>query len=77
MDFKVGDRVRIRRDSGWYRSDGRDYNNPIDTVGTVIEGGGGWYVVRWFPNLTNGYCTKDLKLVNYTRPIKYMKRHEF
>lgn len=61
--FKVGDRVRIRKDSEYYLD---DHSNPKDTTGTVTgytTTNGSWTTeVDWDNNTKNSYRDHDLEL---------------
>lgn len=64
QQFKVGDRVRIKESSQYYK-DG-DVYNPINVVGTIygvdleIDS---WIRVEWGVNRKNSYLPEDLELV--------------
>ncbi len=65
-EFKVGDEVKIRKDSDYY---GRDTShNPADKVGIIIWAEPSSYEgdlcirVEWSRGITNVYEAEDLKL---------------
>ena len=68
MKFKIGDKVLIRKDSGFY---GDPNSNPKDTYGyihslkySITTGITDTYtVVKWENGMRNGYNGRDLKLV--------------
>ncbi len=65
MKFKIGDRVKIVKESQWYR-DNRD-NNPKDIDGEIYEINISMsmpFRVRWSNNKTNCYYESDLELVD-------------
>lgn len=67
--FKVGDRVKIRKDSEYY---GDSDKNPKDIEGTIIEivpKGNLNIRVEWDNNSKNSYASKDLELVKQTKGI--------
>ena len=69
--FKVGDLVRISKDSMWY---GEGPSNPTDTVGRVIEVGGGFSLpvkVEWSPGVTNRYNALSLEVAYPNPPHKH------
>jgi len=63
-EFKVGDEVKIRKDSDYY---GRDTTNPADKVGVVIHAELSQYIgdlcirVEWSKGMTNVYEPEDLE----------------
>lgn len=61
-EFKVGDKVKIRKDSAYYGAS--DTHNPADAVGEVVRIdsiGSHNYKVQW-PDGRNDYRAKDLEL---------------
>lgn len=61
--FYLGDKVKIRSKSRWYREG--DVNNPIDTIGTVIEVYSDYdnIIVLWANGKESAYSKKDLKFI--------------
>jgi len=61
MKFKVGDFVRIRKDSEFY---GDGESNPINSIGEVIisDQKDFPYVVKWENSYYNSYREEDLYL---------------
>ena len=62
-EFKVGDRVRIKKESSYY---GRDENNPANEVGVVTKTSQYYHYhirVIWDNKCTNTYRESDLELV--------------
>lgn len=57
--FKVGDRVRIRKDSEYYGMDVK--TNPADVDGVVNKVGERCIYVLWDTGRTNSYLHRDLK----------------
>jgi hypothetical protein len=69
-DFKVGDRVRIRKESRYY---GINRANPKDTVGVITQDRR-WdpsteymmhFRVKWENDTSNAYNVEDLELVGH------------
>ena len=62
--FKIGDRVRIRKDSEWY---GRNERNPSDTLGTILDSNNPntdyRYNVFWDNDNSGAFRDIDLELV--------------
>lgn len=64
--FKIGDKVKIRKDSKYYRG---DESNPKDTRGevkTVCSGNLG-IEVMWDNGISNSYNDSDLELWRFTK----------
>lgn len=62
MAIKIGDRVKIRKDSKYY---GRDYSNPMDVIGEVcyINPDSSYSItVDWSNEHSNVYRESDLEL---------------
>jgi hypothetical protein len=63
MNLKVGDRVKIRKDSHFY---GGGKSNPSDCFGTLTHYSN-WpfsYIVDWDIGTRNGYLKRDLEKVH-------------
>lgn len=66
--FKVGDRVRISRDSKYY--DSGITSNPTDHDGTVTRYDAYAVEVEWDNGTTNDYKDNDLELVTVNEAIR-------
>jgi hypothetical protein len=73
MSFKIGDRVRIRKDCRYY---GDSMSNPKETGGTVIETFNdiGRLRVCWDNDYDNGYGVDDLEYLSF-KPMHALNRH--
>lgn len=60
MKFKIGDKVKIRKESRWYSE--KDTANPINEIGVINDIFGTNISVTW-KRLDNSYTEKDLELV--------------
>jgi hypothetical protein len=77
MKFKVGDKVKIVKESQYYRDN--DKGNPKDTNGEVFEiviSDSMPIKVRWSNNRTNCYYESDLELVQEIQEIQEMKKYK-
>ena len=78
MRFKVGDRVRIRKDSIYYGKGKFNPSNEIGTVDRIRVYDNYQYLVKW-KNCTNDYREDDLELADLKiNPnfSKYVKMEE-
>lgn len=65
--FKIGDKVRIRKDSEYYIDNTK--NNPADIVGEIYEIVVAYdhnYYVNWENGGDNSYREEDLELTNFS-----------
>lgn len=68
--FKVGDKVRIRKDSKYYTDNGP--RNPIGISGYISRFfGDGWINVEWDNGKYNNYREKDLEF-----DFSYLQKEE-
>ncbi len=75
-EFKLGDTVRINKDSQYYREG--DSTNPIELTGKVTQLTGLHIAVLWENNKSNGYVATDLDhFMDNQKIIQQLKSYYF
>lgn len=75
MNFKVGDKVKIKEGNRFY---GINKSNPANISGVIMINslpGNLPIRVNWSNHTSNKYNENDLVLVNIMVPIKQLKKH--
>lgn len=72
MKFNLGDKVYLKEDSKYYKSNYIMEGNPINTIGKITELYDQKYKVSWSNGkCNNGYNDTDLRLAGENNNINY------